>query len=74
MKDFQPNIDDAWDEIYKAQCNDCYWHGMFGGVYLHFLRFSVYTHLINAEKIIDQLKSAINSTDTKNDYYINRFQ
>ncbi|HEA70655.1 MAG TPA: DUF1925 domain-containing protein, partial [archaeon] len=39
-------INEAWDEIYKSQCNDCYWHGMFGGIYLQFLRFSVYTHLI----------------------------
>ncbi len=52
-------IDKAWDEIYKAQCNDCYWHGMFGGIYLQFLRFSVYTHLINAEKIIDEVMPVI---------------
>jgi alpha-amylase len=49
----------AWDEIYKAQCNDCYWHGLFGGVYLQFLRFSVYTHLINAEKLIDEMNAII---------------
>ncbi|MCK4380363.1 MAG: DUF1925 domain-containing protein [Candidatus Lokiarchaeota archaeon] len=53
-------IAEAWDEIYKAQCNDCYWHGLFGGVYLQFLRFSVYTHLINAERIIDDITSLIN--------------
>jgi len=53
-------INEAWDEIYKAQCNDCYWHGIFGGVYLQFLRFSVYTHLINAEKIIDTINALIN--------------
>ncbi len=53
-------IAEAWDEIYKAQCNDCYWHGLFGGVYLQFLRFSVYTHLINAEKIIDEINILIN--------------
>ncbi len=52
-------ITPAWDEIYKAQCNDCYWHGMFGGVYLQFLRFSVYTHLINAEKLIDEMNALI---------------
>ena len=52
-------IEKAWDEIYKAQCNDSYWHGMFGGVYLSFLRFSIYTHLINAEKIIDELMPII---------------
>ncbi|TFG20185.1 MAG: DUF1925 domain-containing protein [Promethearchaeota archaeon] len=55
-------IDKAWDEIYKAQCNDCYWHGMFGGIYLQFLRFSVYTHLINAEKIIDEMNRKIFET------------
>ena len=53
-------INDAWDEIYKAQSNDCYWHGLFGGVYLQFLRFSVYTHLINAEKLIDTINALIN--------------
>ncbi len=53
-------INNAWDEIYKAQCNDCYWHGLFGGVYLQFLRFSVYTHLINAEKLIDIINALIN--------------
>jgi len=53
-------INKAWDEIYKAQCNDCYWHGLFGGVYLQFLRFSVYTHLINTEKIIDEISTLIN--------------
>ena len=53
-------INEAWDEIYKAQCNDCYWHGLFGGVYLQFLRFSVYTHLINAEKLIDKINALIN--------------
>ncbi len=58
-------IIEAWDEIYKAQCNDCYWHGMFGGVYLQFLRFSVYTHLINAEKLIDEMNALFNSRDNK---------
>ena len=52
-------LNQAWDEIYKAQCNDCYWHGMFGGIYLQFLRFSVYTHLINAEKLFDEMNKLI---------------
>jgi alpha-amylase len=58
-KNMKVLIDRAWDEIYKAQCNDCYWHGMFGGVYLQFLRFSVYTHLINAENIMDEMSGII---------------
>jgi alpha-amylase len=55
--EIKTKIAEAWEEIYKAQCNDSYWHGLFGGVYLQFLRFSVYTHLINAENIIDRLNS-----------------
>ncbi|MHA1820976.1 MAG: alpha-amylase/4-alpha-glucanotransferase domain-containing protein, partial [Promethearchaeota archaeon] len=50
----------AWDLIYKSQCNDCYWHGQFGGVYLHFLRHAVYKHLIDAEKILDKLEDRWN--------------
>ena len=58
-------IKDAWTEIYKSQCNDCYWHGLFGGVYLQFLRFSVYTHLINSEIIIDSLNKKFLSLENK---------
>lgn len=48
-------IPEIWEEIYKAQCNDCYWHGLFGGIYLQFLRFAVYSHLISAENMIDDI-------------------
>nr|MDO8117583.1 DUF1926 domain-containing protein [Candidatus Sigynarchaeota archaeon] len=41
--------------LYKAQANDCYWHGQFGGVYLSFLRHSVYRHAIDAENAIISL-------------------
>jgi len=58
-------IKKAWTEIYKSQCNDCYWHGLFGGVYLQFLRFSVYTHLINSEIIIDNLNTKFLSLENK---------
>ena len=66
ITNYNAKIERAWDEIYKAQCNDCYWHGLFGGVYLQFLRFSVYTHLLNAEKFIDELISGISKIP--NDY------
>jgi hypothetical protein len=58
-------IKDAWTEIYKSQCNDCYWHGLFGGIYWQFLRFSVYTHLINSEIIIDNLNTKFLSLENK---------
>lgn len=39
-------------ELYKAQCNCAYWHGVFGGVYFPFLRDAIYRHLIEAENIV----------------------
>ncbi len=36
-------------ELYQGQCNDAYWHGIFGGLYLPHLREAVYAHLLRAE-------------------------
>ncbi len=36
--------------LYKAQCNDPYWHGIFGGLYLPHLREDAYKHLLRAEE------------------------
>jgi len=41
---------DAAGELYRSQCNDAYWHGVFGGLYLPHLREAVYFHLLEAEK------------------------
>ena len=35
--------------IGRAQCNDAYWHGVFGGLYLPFLRAEVWRNLASAE-------------------------
>jgi alpha-amylase len=43
----------AKDELYKGQCNCSYWHGLFGGLYLNYLRHSIYHHLMTAERIIN---------------------
>ncbi len=45
------------EEILMAQANDAYWHGVFGGLYLPNLRHSVYSHLINAERMIDEYEN-----------------
>lgn len=46
--------DPAWlearDHLWRAQCNDAYWHGVFGGLYLPHLRSAVYRELIAAER------------------------
>lgn len=41
------------DHLYQSQCNDSYWHGVFGGLYLPHLRSAVYEHLIQAEHLAD---------------------
>ncbi|RFT16087.1 MAG: Alpha-amylase / alpha-mannosidase, GH57 family [Candidatus Saccharicenans subterraneus] len=40
---------EARRDLYQAQCNDAYWHGVFGGLYLPHLRRAVYEKLISAE-------------------------
>ncbi|MGQ0765563.1 MAG: alpha-amylase/4-alpha-glucanotransferase domain-containing protein [Gemmatimonadota bacterium] len=35
--------------IGRAQCNDAYWHGVFGGLYLPFLRAAIWKQLAAAE-------------------------
>jgi len=50
----QALIEEAQRELYQAQCNCAYWHGMFGGVYLNYLRHAVYEHLITAENMLDR--------------------
>jgi 4-alpha-glucanotransferase len=42
-------------ELYKAECNCVYWHGVFGGLYFYHLRAALYKHIIEAENIIDEL-------------------
>ncbi|ABL78193.1 glycoside hydrolase, family 57 [Thermofilum pendens Hrk 5] len=45
---------EAWEEYLKAQCNDAYWHGLFGGVYIPFLRQAVFEHLVRAERLAEE--------------------
>ena len=36
--------------LYRGQCNCAYWHGVFGGLYMPFLRFAIYEQLLKAEE------------------------
>ncbi|EEB73727.1 alpha-amylase/4-alpha-glucanotransferase domain-containing protein [Thermococcus sp. AM4] len=38
--------------ILKAQCNDAYWHGVFGGIYLPHLRRAVWENIIRANTFV----------------------
>lgn len=43
------------DDLWKAQCNCPYWHGVFGGLYLTDIRATTYHHLIQAENKADEV-------------------
>lgn len=43
---------EAREFILKAQCNDAYWHGVFGGVYLPHLRRALWENIIKANSYI----------------------
>jgi hypothetical protein len=48
-------IAEARDLLLRAQCNDAYWHGVFGGIYAPHLRTEIWRNLIRAEAAADKL-------------------
>lgn len=49
------NEDCGLEELWKAQCNCPYWHGIFGGIYLADIRAATYSYLIQAENKADDI-------------------
>jgi alpha-amylase len=47
-------LSEARDLLLRAQCNDAYWHGIFGGIYAPHLRTDPWRNLIRAELIADR--------------------
>jgi alpha-amylase len=45
--------DTALDHLFRGQSNDCYWHGLFGGIYIAHMRAATLAHLIAAEDLAD---------------------
>ncbi len=50
-------LKEAQTHLLSAQCNDSYWHGLFGGLYSPHLRSAVLQNLIHAETLLDQLNA-----------------
>ncbi len=44
----------ATDHLFRGQSNDCYWHGVFGGIYLSHMRLATLEHLIAAQDAADR--------------------
>jgi len=54
--------DTTMNRILASQCNDAYWHGVFGGLYLPVLRYPVYHNLIGAESGLDRIEKKTKAT------------
>jgi hypothetical protein len=54
-KGFAQSREEATTQLLRGQCNDSYWHGIFGGLYSPHLRTAVWHALAAAETIADSL-------------------
>ena len=53
----------AVDHLYRGQSNDCYWHGLFGGIYIAHMRAATLEHLIAAEDLADVSAGRLESAE-----------
>ncbi len=51
------DIEEARKCLFRGQCNCAYWHGVFGGIYLNYLRHAVYENLIEADVMIEKKRN-----------------
>ena len=59
LDEARPQLDetqrnDLETQLYLAQANDAYWHGLFGGVYMPHLRRGIYKSLVTLEAGLDR--------------------
>lgn len=43
------------ENLWKAQCNDPYWHGVFGGLYLTNLRDALWRNFLETDKLLGEI-------------------
>lgn len=56
LADTGADVVEARRELLKSECNDPYWHGVFGGIYLSNLRHANYSALVRADTLLDELE------------------
>lgn len=59
----------AYAHLLAAQCNDAYWHGVFGGLYAPHLRHTLYSHLIQADAAIERLEKAFSEEPVRSKHF-----
>jgi alpha-amylase len=57
--------DAALDHLFRGQSNDCYWHGLFGGIYIAHMRAATLSHLIAAEDLADAALGLASRAETR---------
>ena len=60
-----PAREAALDHLYRGQSNDCYWHGLFGGIYIAHMRAATLAHLIAAEDAADRALGTLAGTELR---------
>ncbi len=53
----------AMDHLFRGQSNDCYWHGLFGGIYIAHMRAATLAQLIAAEDLADAALGLVTRSD-----------
>jgi alpha-amylase len=48
-------LESAQTHLLRAQCNDAYWHGVFGGLYAPHLRTELWRELVRAEALAEDI-------------------
>src|SRR3989454_1260960 len=56
--DSSMEVRQAQQNLWRAQGNDVYWHGVFGGIYFPHLRSDAYASLLKAERILSERRVA----------------
>jgi hypothetical protein len=60
---FRKALAEARTLVLRGQCNDPYWHGVFGGLYSPHLRTALWRALVQAESIADRLSNRAQQYD-----------
>ncbi|HEV8490350.1 MAG TPA: alpha-amylase/4-alpha-glucanotransferase domain-containing protein [Candidatus Limnocylindrales bacterium] len=55
----------ALDHLHRGQSNDCYWHGLFGGIYISHMRLATLEHLIAAEDSADRAAGVTSAAELR---------
>ncbi len=59
-----PAAELARRHLYEGQSNDCYWHGVFGGIYIPHMRLATHEHLIAAADLAELVTSGADDGET----------